>query len=85
MTEPALREDASAAEARLRSAQPRFSWPVDWLCRRLLASIRIAPGAVEHVRALAQRGAVVYVMRQRSLGGLPVGDLCVAAGGAAGS
>jgi glycerol-3-phosphate O-acyltransferase len=66
MTEPALQDDASAAEARLRSAQPRFSWPVDWLCRRLLASIRIAPGAVEHVRALAERGAMVYVMRQRS-------------------
>lgn len=66
MTEPALRQESPTAAARPQSAQPRFSWPVDWLCRRLLASIRIAPGAVEHVRALAQRGAVVYVMRQRS-------------------
>jgi glycerol-3-phosphate O-acyltransferase len=39
---------------------------VDRLCRRLLASIRVAPGAAEHIRELTQRGAVVYVMRQRS-------------------
>ena len=66
MTEPALRHDAPAREPALRPAPPRFSWPVDWLCQRLFASIRIAPSAVEHVRELAQRGAVVYVMRQRS-------------------
>lgn len=38
-----------------------------WLFRRLFASVRIAPGSVEHVRSLAERGAVVYVMRQQSL------------------
>jgi glycerol-3-phosphate O-acyltransferase len=65
MTEPALR-DEPPRPAPPRAVPPRFSWPVDWLCRRLLASIRIAPSAVEHVQELAQRGAVVYVMRQRS-------------------
>jgi glycerol-3-phosphate O-acyltransferase len=66
MTEPALRPAAPAREPEPRVAAPRFSWPVDWLCRRLFASIRIAPSAVDHVRELAQRGAVVYIMRQRS-------------------
>jgi glycerol-3-phosphate O-acyltransferase len=66
MTEPALRAATPASEPALRAVPPRFSWPVDWLCQRLFASIRIAPSAVEHVQELAQRGAVVYVMRQRS-------------------
>jgi glycerol-3-phosphate O-acyltransferase len=38
-----------------------------WLCRRFLADIRIDPGAVEHIRSLAERGSIVYVMRYRSL------------------
>ena len=33
MTEPALRPEAPASEPALRTAPPRFSWPVDWLCR----------------------------------------------------
>ncbi len=66
MTEPALQHDSPARAAALRSTPPRFAWGVDWLCQRLLASIRIAPSAVEHVHELAQRGTVVYVMRQRS-------------------
>ena len=66
MTEPALQHDAPIREPALRSAPPRFSWPVDWLCQRMFAAIRIAPSAVEHVSELTQRGAVVYVMRQRS-------------------
>jgi glycerol-3-phosphate O-acyltransferase len=66
MTEPALRPESPTSQPATRSSAPRFSWPVDWLCRRLFASIRIAPSAVEHVRELAQRGPLVYVMRQRS-------------------
>lgn len=66
MTGPALREESADRQPVLRSAAPRFSWPVDWLCRRMFDSIRMAPSAVEHVQELAQRGAVVYVMRQRS-------------------
>jgi len=66
MTEPALRPDSRTLEPMLRPAPPRVSWPIDQLCRRLFASIRIAPSTVDHVRELAQRGSVVYVMRQRS-------------------
>ncbi len=66
MTEPALRQDTSTDDLSSRPAAPRLGWLVDRLCRRLLASIRVAPGAAEHIRELTQRGAVVYVMRQRS-------------------
>jgi len=66
MTEPALQPTPSIPPAP-RPAPPRFSWAIDALCKRLFESIRIAPSAVDHVRDLAQRGAVVYVMRQRSL------------------
>jgi glycerol-3-phosphate O-acyltransferase len=66
MTEPALQPAPADRAPAPRPVPPRFSWPVDWLCQRLLAAIRIAPSAVEHVGELAQRGAVVYVMRQRS-------------------
>jgi hypothetical protein len=66
MTEPALRPEAPASEPVLRTAPPRFSWPVDWLCRRMFDAIRIAPSAVEHVQELARRGTVVYIMRERS-------------------
>ena len=66
MTEPALRQDTSADDLSSRAAAPRLGWLVDRLCRRLLASIRVAPGAAEHIREITQRGAVVYVMRQRS-------------------
>lgn len=49
-------------------ARPQpFSFVARWLFRRLFASVRIAPGSVDHVRSLAERGAVVYVMRQQSL------------------
>lgn len=52
--------------AAVRPLAPRLSWPIDWLCQKLFATIRIAPSAVEHVQELARRGAIVYVMRQRS-------------------
>jgi glycerol-3-phosphate O-acyltransferase len=69
MTQPALRRDEPAPPSLpTSSVQPttRFNFLVEWICRRLFASIRIAPSAVEHVRELAARGSVIYVMRQRS-------------------
>jgi len=38
-----------------------------FLCQRFLSMVRLDPGAIEHVRELAQQGSVVYVMRYRSL------------------
>ncbi len=70
MTEPALRD--TETEPHLPPAVPppppvpRFNLLVEWVGRRLFASIRIAPSAVEHIRTLAARGSLVYVMRQRS-------------------
>ncbi len=45
----------------------RLSLVVEWFCRWAFASVRIAPSAVEHLRALAEQGPLVYIMRQRSL------------------
>jgi glycerol-3-phosphate O-acyltransferase len=39
---------------------------IEWLCGRMFAFVRMAPGAVEHIRNLANEGSVVYVMRQQS-------------------
>lgn len=68
MTQPALRHDEPAPPPEARPAAPviRFNFLVERICRRLFASIRIAPSAVEHVRELAARGSLIYVMRQRS-------------------
>jgi glycerol-3-phosphate O-acyltransferase len=41
-------------------------WPA-LLAARFFSSVRVDPGAVEHIRALAARGSIVYVMRYRSL------------------
>jgi len=41
-------------------------WP-DLLCRTVLRHARVDPGAIEHIRSLATRGSIVYVMRYRSL------------------
>jgi glycerol-3-phosphate O-acyltransferase len=41
-------------------------WPA-LLCRSFFAQVRIEPGVIEHVRTLATRGSIVYVMRYRSL------------------
>ena len=68
MTQPALRHDEPAPPPEAPPPHPatRFNLLVEWICRRLFASIRIAPSAVEHVRELAANGSVIYVMRQRS-------------------
>jgi glycerol-3-phosphate O-acyltransferase len=66
MTHPAFQPEPLPPELPVRAGPPRFNLLTDWLCRRLFASIRLTPTAVEHIRDLAQRGAVVYVMRHRS-------------------
>lgn len=45
----------------------RFGWLPARICRWLTASVHLDRGEVEHLRALAQTGTIVYVIRQRSL------------------
>jgi glycerol-3-phosphate O-acyltransferase len=45
----------------------RFGGVPGVLCRALFSQVRIDPGVIEHVRSLAARGSLVYVMRYRSL------------------
>jgi glycerol-3-phosphate O-acyltransferase len=45
----------------------RFGAVPGLLCRTLFSQVRIDPDAIEHVRRLAARGSIVYVMRYRSL------------------
>ncbi len=45
----------------------RFGWLPGLLCRKVFSQVRIDPGAIEHIRNLAARGSIVYVMRYRSL------------------
>ena len=45
----------------------RFGALPGLLCRKLFSQVRVDPGAIEHIRGLAARGSVVYVMRYRSL------------------
>ncbi len=45
----------------------RFGFWPGLLCRTVFAHVRIDAGAIEHIRGLAGRGSVVYVMRHRSL------------------
>ncbi|MFI5365324.1 MAG: 1-acyl-sn-glycerol-3-phosphate acyltransferase [Candidatus Binatia bacterium] len=45
----------------------RFGFLPGLLCRNVFAQVRVEPGAVEHIRTLAARGSIVYVMRYRSL------------------
>ncbi|MGH7790544.1 MAG: 1-acyl-sn-glycerol-3-phosphate acyltransferase [Candidatus Binatia bacterium] len=67
MTQPALKPESAPPPAPPRAAAPRVNLLVDWICRRLFAPIRLAPSTVEHLRTVAARGSVVYVMRQRSV------------------
>ena len=45
----------------------RFGFWPGLLCRTVFSYVRIDPGVVDHIRALAARGTIVYVMRYRSL------------------
>jgi glycerol-3-phosphate O-acyltransferase len=45
----------------------RFGFWPGLLCRRFFTHVRVDPGAIEHIRDLAARGSIVYVMRYRSL------------------
>jgi glycerol-3-phosphate O-acyltransferase len=55
--------------AALSAAGPlrRLGWLPAWLCRRVFVHVRVDAAAIEHVRGLAARGSIVYVMRYRSL------------------
>lgn len=68
MTQPALRDvEPELPPAAAPAPSPaRFNLLVEWIGRRLFSSIRIAPSAVEHIRSLAARGSIVYIMRRRS-------------------
>jgi glycerol-3-phosphate O-acyltransferase len=54
---------------RLTSPGPlrRFGALPGFLCGKLFSQVRVDPGAIEHIRLLAARGSIVYVMRYRSL------------------
>ncbi|MBI3785254.1 MAG: 1-acyl-sn-glycerol-3-phosphate acyltransferase [Deltaproteobacteria bacterium] len=45
----------------------RLGFLPGFVCRRFLSQVRMDPGAIEHLRGLAARGSIVYVMRYRSL------------------
>lgn len=45
----------------------RFGLLPGLLCRTVFSQVRVDPGAIEHIRGLAARGSIVYVMRYRSL------------------
>jgi glycerol-3-phosphate O-acyltransferase len=45
----------------------RFGLLPGLLCHKVFAQVRVDPGAIEHIRGLAARGSIVYVMRHRSL------------------
>ena len=45
----------------------RFGFWPGLLCRTVFSYVRIDAGAADHIRTLAERGSIVYVMRYRSL------------------
>ncbi len=65
MSEPALELPVEPPAPDV-SSPPPLSAPVRWLCDRLLGGVRMAESEVDRIRALADRGAIVYVLRQRS-------------------
>ncbi|MGE0518687.1 MAG: 1-acyl-sn-glycerol-3-phosphate acyltransferase [Candidatus Binatia bacterium] len=67
MIRSALRPDSLAGTPLpVAASELRFNWVVERICRQLFSAVRIAPSSVEHLRDLAARGPLVYVMRQRS-------------------
>ena len=66
MSEPAIDHGREERLAPSAGQQGRLGLLVGWFCGWAFRSMMIAPSAVEHLRALADRGPVVYVMRQRS-------------------
>lgn len=59
------REAEQLPPGRRKPVKP-LSWLVERFCRSAFAAVRIAPGQVDHLRALCESGSVIYVMRQRS-------------------
>lgn len=67
MSEPAVRAEAGAAASEPGAKRERaFNVLVEWIGRSLFRFVRVDQAAIERIRALGQRGAVVYVMRHRS-------------------
>ena len=66
MSEPALKLPVDLPEAPDVPPPRPLNAAVRWICSVLLHSIRMDSASVERIRALAGRGAVVYVLRQRS-------------------
>ena len=66
MNEPAPKILSPAVLSELGPLK-RFGLLPGLLCRWVFSHVRIDPGAIEHIRSLAARGSIVYVMRYRSL------------------
>src|ERR1700687_2895022 len=66
MNEPAPKILSPAVLSELGPLK-RFGVLPGLLCRWVFSHVRIDPGAIEHIRALAARGSIVYVMCYRSL------------------
>jgi glycerol-3-phosphate O-acyltransferase len=67
MSDPAEAVPPTQGAVRPRSPFRPFGPVLGWLFRKAFSSVRIAPGSVDHLRELSEKGTVVYVMRQRSL------------------
>lgn len=63
--------ETSTAFTPLAESEPgpltRFGFWAGFLARRFFVHVRVDPDVVEHLRGLAARGSLVYVMRYRSL------------------
>ncbi len=67
MSDPAAETTANVSPARAVARRSPISVVAGWLFHWLFSSVRMAPGAVDHIRSLAAQGPVLYIMRQRSL------------------
>jgi glycerol-3-phosphate O-acyltransferase len=66
MTDPAVEvERVQAARVAARRAG-LLDGIGEWLGRKMFGAVRVDAGAVDHARALAEEGTLVYVMRYRS-------------------
>ncbi len=66
MSEPALQLPIGAGELPVTPAPQPLNRFVRWLCERLVGGVQMAPAAIDRIRALAERGTITYVLRERS-------------------
>jgi len=66
MSEPALPLPVEAPEVSAPPPPKPLNGVVRWLCGMLLDAVQMAPADIDRIRALSRRGAIVYVLRQRS-------------------